>query len=444
MFKQWLIQSSQDVAIIYQDQPYSYAWLNERVQHWHQLFKINHIVAGTVVTLVADYSPEAIACFIALLELKALVALVSERTADQLNTFCQLAQTQYVIMVDPQQSVEIIKHQEQKPEHPLLNRLISGQEAGLIIFSSGSTGRPKAIVHSADLLLQKLKEEASPKSWRVISFLLFDHIGGFNALFHHLFSGNCIVIPETRTPFDVSRAIAMHAVSVLITSPTFLNLFLISEAYRQFDLSSLKIINYSTEPMPEAILNRLLGVFPDIRFRQSYGSTETSVLKTRQKSADSLFLKILDAQTRIVDGMLEIKNETTMLGYLNAESPFTADGWYKTGDRAVVEGEYIRILGRGSELINVGGEKVYPQEIESLISEMEGVSDAVISGEKNPIMGNIIKLTVHLNTEESEADFKKRLWVFCKGRLASYKVPRKVVLSQAPLHNQRFKKIRQL
>jgi long-chain acyl-CoA synthetase len=70
------------------------------------------------------------------------------------------------------------------------------------------------------------------------------------------------------------------------------------------------------------------------------------------------------------DGLLEIKAKSAMRGYLNAESPFTPDGWFKTGDAVEVDGEYIKILGRKSELINVGGEKVYPAEVESVIQLM--------------------------------------------------------------------------
>jgi len=97
-------------------------------------------------------------------------------------------------------------------------------------------------------------------------------------------------------------------------------------------------------------------------------------------------------QTRIVDGLLEIKAESAMLGYLNHESPFTEDGWFKTGDAVEVDGEYIRILGRKSEIINVGGEKVYPAEVESVILQMDGVEDAIVTGAENPIIGKIVQL----------------------------------------------------
>ena len=79
------------------------------------------------------------------------------------------------------------------------------------------------------------------------------------------------------------------------------------------------------------------------------------------KNSNSLWVKVggEDYKTRVVNGLLEIKAKASMLGYLNAKSPFTKDGWFKTGDKVKVNGEYIKILGRESEIINVGGEKVY-------------------------------------------------------------------------------------
>ena len=88
-------------------------------------------------------------------------------------------------------------------------------------------------------------------------------------------------------------------------------------------------------------------------------------------------------KTRIIDGNLQIKAESAMLGYLNAPSPFTEDGWFITGDEVLQKGDYIKILGRRSEIINVGGEKVYPAEVESVIQELDFVSDVEIYAEKN-------------------------------------------------------------
>ena len=131
-----------------------------------------------------------------------------------------------------------------------------------------------------------------------------------------------------------------------------------------------------------------------------------------------------------------------MLGYLNAESPFTEDGWFITGDEVEVDGEYYRIKGRESDIINVGGQKVYPAAVESILIEMDGVEDALVTAEKNAILGNIVVARVNLNTDENELAFIKRMRSFCKGRLESYQIPAKVYLQEESLTGSRFKKIR--
>ena len=93
---------------------------------------------------------------------------------------------------------------------------------------------------------------------------------------------------------------------------------------------------------------------------------------------------------RVVDGVLQIKSDSTMLGYVNAPSPITEDGFFITGDMVKQRGEYFKILGRKSEIINIGGQKIYPSEIETVILQIEGVKDVTVFGEPNVLMGNIV------------------------------------------------------
>ena len=85
---------------------------------------------------------------------------------------------------------------------------------------------------------------------RTITFLLFDHIGGFNTLLYNLSNAGCVITVQDRRPETICRAIEQHRVQLLPTSPTFLNLLLVSEAWRKSDLSSLETVTYGTEVMP--------------------------------------------------------------------------------------------------------------------------------------------------------------------------------------------------
>jgi acyl-CoA synthetase (AMP-forming)/AMP-acid ligase II len=132
-----------------------------------------------------------------------------------------------------------------------------------------------------------------------------------------------------------------------------------------------------------------------------------------------------------------------MLGYLNVPSPFGEEGWFNTGDMVEREDDYVRILGRKSEMINVGGEKVHPTEIENVIQMMEGVEDVTVKSEPNPIVGQMVVAQVKISTNETGAEFKKRLRAFCKDKLANYKIPQKVTIISSPTHGDRYKKMRQ-
>jgi long-chain acyl-CoA synthetase len=167
-------------------------------------------------------------------------------------------------------------------------------------------------------------------------------------------------------------------------------------------------------------------------------------LRSKSKGSDSLWVKVGGEgfETKVVGGTLWIRAQSAMLGYLNAPSPFDEEGWMNTGDVVEVNGEYIRILGRKSEIINVGGQKVYPAEVESVLLQMDNVKDAVVLGEKNPITGSIVAARVNLFEPEEPSAFRKRMRAFCGDRLASYKIPARVQISDKDQFSARYKRMR--
>src|SRR5262245_18877496 len=108
--------------------------------------------------------------------------------------------------------------------------------------------------------------------------------------------------------------------------------------------------------MPPSTLAAVREALPWARLKQTYGLSEVGILPTQSRDSGSVWLKLGKGfEHKIVDGVLWIKSASAMLGYLNAPSPFDADGWFNTKDLVETDGEYMRILGRKSELINVGG-----------------------------------------------------------------------------------------
>jgi len=399
------------------------------------------VADGSVVSIEADFSPAAISMMLALMERNCVIVPLSSSVNAKKPEFREIAEVETIITIDDDDSAtfDMTGHTAQ---HDIIRRLKELGHPGLVLFSSGSTGKSKAAVHDFLPMLEKYK--VPRHSLRTITFLLFDHIGGVNTLLYNLSNAGCVVTVRDRRPDTVCSAIAKYNVELLPTSPTFLNLLLVSEAYKKFDLSSLQLVTYGTEVMPVSTLERFHALFPGVRLVQTYGLSEVGILRSKSKSSDSLWVKVGGEgfDTRIVDGMLEIKAKSAMLGYLNAPSPFTDDGWFITGDAVEVDGEYIKILGRKSELINVGGEKVYPAEVESTIQKMEGVVEVVVSGEKHPLTGNIVSARVRLSTDESLADFRRRMREFCGKELSRFKIPQKVTIVDRDLHGERFKKMR--
>ncbi|HEU4530371.1 MAG TPA: fatty acid--CoA ligase family protein [Steroidobacteraceae bacterium] len=436
-------RSAAEPAIVWRDAVTGYGWLADEIQRLGALLEERGVPRSSVVSVEADFSPRAVALLLALIEHGAIIVPLTSSVEEKKPEFRQIAEVEYRIAIDERDQVQI-EATGVSASHELLRGLKGLGHPGLILFSSGSTGRSKAALHDIVPMLEKFT--VPRHTMRTITFLLFDHIGGFNTLLYNLSNAGCVVTVQDRRPETICRAVQEHRVELLPTSPTFLNLLLVSEAYRQYDLSSLKMVTYGTEVMPESTLKRFHAAFPEVKLLQTYGLSEVGILRSKSRSSDSLWVKVGGEgfETRVVDGMLEIKARSAMLGYLNHASPFTADGWFKTGDAVEVDGEYLRILGRKSELINVGGEKVYPAEVESVLQLMEGVEDVAVTGQPHPMTGQIVFARVKLASGETLAEFRARMRQFCQDKLARYAVPQKVELVEESLHGERFKKMRRV
>jgi acyl-CoA synthetase (AMP-forming)/AMP-acid ligase II len=428
-------------AIIWRDQSYNYDWLLNNVQGWQKRLLAEAIPSGAVVMLEADFSPMSVALFLALAGHGCVVVPLSNSVAAKKEEFVQIAQGEVRIILDANDGVSV-SHTGWNSDHEFYGRLRQARHSGLVLFSSGSTGKSKAVVHDLAALFEKFK--VSRHALRTVTFLLFDHIGGVNTMLYILSNGGCMITVQSRAPDAVLAAVARHQVELLPTSPTFLNLILLSEAWRRHNLASLQTVTYGTEPMLESTLQRFHEVLPQVKLLQTYGLSEVGILRSQSRSSNSLWVRVGGDgfETRIVEGVLQIKAHSAMLGYLNAPSPFTSDGWFNTGDMVEVDGDYIRFLGRKSEIINVGGEKVFPAEIESVIQQMSNVEEVSVHGERNPITGNIVVAKVKLLTEEPASAFRQRLWEFCRNRLPVYKIPQKITLVSELLSGARFKKMR--
>ncbi|HKO44952.1 MAG TPA: fatty acid--CoA ligase family protein [Pyrinomonadaceae bacterium] len=438
-------QSNRDrEAIISRDTAYTYDWLLTRFLHWKEVTAQREIRPGAVVVLEADFSPNAVALFFALIDHNCIVVPLSDSAQSNRSEFLTIAEAEVSFKINSDDTVTVTPLPN-VATHPLYAELREVGHPGLVLFSSGSTGGSKAAVHDMLRILEKFK--IPRQRLRAITFLLYDHIGGINTLLYTMANAGCIITVNKRDPDSVLEAVEKHRVELLPTSPTFLNLVLLSQAYKRYDLGSLKTITYGTEPMPETTLKRFHELYPGIHLQQTYGLSELGILRSKSKDQDSLWVRVGGDgfETRVVDGILHVKARSAMLGYLNAASPFTDDGWFNTGDAVEVDGEYIRILGRKSEIVNVGGQKVYPAEVENVIQELAEVAEVTVYGERHPITGSIVCADITPSSSIDESQQKEIVLLVkkhCREKLASYKVPIKVRITSESQHTERFKKAR--
>ena len=428
-------------SIIWMDTKHSYKSLIKNIEKSQLLIDSHQIQPGTVVAVIGEFSPNSIALLLALIEKACIIVPLTNTSNKNENKLFNIAQVEFVFRVSAD-DVITIESVSKKTDNDYYKVIREKKHPGLVLFTSGTSGEPKAAVHDFLILLDKFKTRRL--ALRTVNFLLFDHWGGLNTMFYVLSNGGVVITTKDRNPKIICKLIEKHKIELLPASPTFLNLLLLSGEYKDFDLSSLKIISYGTEPMSENTLKRLNKIFPDVKIQQTYGLIELGVMRSKSEKNDSLWVKVGGEgfETRVIDGMLEIKAKSAMLGYLNAPSPFTDDGWFKTGDAVEVDGEYIKILGRKSEIINVGGEKVYPQEVENVILGMDNVAEVTVYSEKNPIMGNIVCAKVRLQQDEDKKEFTTRLKKYCSVRMQRYKNPVKVIIVKENQYSNRYKKTR--
>ncbi len=427
-------------SLICNDSNFTYGELLDNIYFHKNELTVNHnILSGSTVLLEGDFTFNSVSLLLALTDNNCIIVPLNSSAKTDRNELINISECEYVISINASDEADY-RQTGLKSSHELIKKIRDRNNPGLILFTSGTSGKPKAAVHDFSGLLKKFRTKR--ESFITLNFLLFDHWGGLNTLFHTLSNSGTAVTVSDRSPENICRLIEKHKVELLPASPTFLNLLLISEAYKRYDLSSLKVISYGTEAMSPVTLKKLNSEFPEVKFRQTYGLIETGVLRAKSRNDNSLWLKLGGEgfDVRVRENILQIKSESNILGYLNYPAPFTEDGYFITGDEVETDGEYYRILGRKSEQINIGGEKVYPAEIENVIREFDNVADAVVYGEKNPVTGNILCADVRLFRDENASEFRVRLKKFCLTKLNNYKIPSRIRITEEIKYSERFKK----
>lgn len=391
---------------------------------------LDRIKPGEVVALIGGFDAQSIKDLLVLIDRGAILVPLTTSNRSNHEYFFEAALVDWI--VENQNAHRRIHHE----NHLLLRDLRLLNHAGLILFTSGTTGRPKAILHDMTIFLKRF-EEPRP-ALRTMAFLMFDHIGGINTLLHTMFNAGVVITPPDGRSVDAVLATCQkHKVEALPATPTFLRMMLISGLVPDNVPSCLRIITYGTERMDQPTLDALCELLPNVDFRQTYGMSELGILRAKSRARNSLFMRIggHGVETRVEHGLLKILSPNRMLGYLNADTPFDSDGWYDTGDIVEIDEEFLKIVGRTTEVINVGGLKFMASEVERAALEFPGVVLVSATPKPNPLTGQHVEMLVEaagtLNTDEMRD--------FLRERLPSHMVPSRITNSKVAV-SHRFKR----
>lgn len=411
---------------------YTYKDLQKNLTLYFQKFR--EIKPGSKVVLDSDYSFESITVFLVLSELKCNICPLNPIQKDEFEEKSKMFNGNYI--VSSNKSFDLVK---------LDNTSIENSEnySSITLFSSGTTGKPKMMTQNLSNIFESHLVPRNQKNLKILIFLLFDHIGGLNTLISSVKKGMCLAISNSRNPDDIIKFIYNAKINILPTTPTFINMLLLSEEFASEKLDSLKLITYGTEKMPPGTLKKINKFLPNTRLLQTFGTSETGIVKTKSKSSNSLYFKIIDSEFKVVENELFLKTKTQINKYEGLKSDsFTDDGWFKTGDIVDIDSEgYIKIISRKNNIINVGGLKVFPNEIEKIIYELDFIIEATVYGKPNAIVGNIVCLKAIVDKGTDPKFAKKLIKSICVKRLDKYKVPQKIIITNEVSSTNRFKRL---
>ena len=432
-----IIKKKNSKIFFYDNKFYYGKDLLEKINFWVKKISKLKIKKSSLIAFESEYSLNAISFFIACIS-KNLIVINLPR-----NNYKLLDVVKCNLYVDTKNKKFINRKKKFTKKNLILKNFQKKKKPGLIIFSSGSTGEPKAILHDFTKLINKFKIERT--GFASVLMLGFDHIGGINTLLGSLIYPKGIAISVSKKdPETICKLIQNSKAELLPTTPTFLNMLIISKFYKKFDLSSLKIITFGAEFMPKNLFFKLKKIFNKVRLKQTYGLSEFGIMRSKDKNEKSLSIKVggEDYKTKIINNFLFVKSKTNMVGYLNYKQPFK-NGWLNTGDKVIKsKNGYLRILGRESDIINIGGEKVFPQEIEEVLKRLKNVTDARVYSKRHDLFGEYIVADLIIDGKINLFP-EDKIKSHCKKYLAKYKIPSKFkITSYKEIVSDRLKKIR--
>jgi acyl-coenzyme A synthetase/AMP-(fatty) acid ligase len=300
------------------------------------------------------------------------------------------------------------------------------------IMTSGTTGTPKIARHSLDALMGRVNVGHIFSGAWLLTYPP-STFAGVQVLLTAAASNSTLIAYRSPSVPVLAGAMSQHGVTHASGTPTFWRAALMALAPNS-DVSRLQQITIGGEMVDQGLLDRLVERFPKTRITHIYASTEAGALFSVKDQragfpADWLDRNMDGVEMRIRDGLLEVRSPRSMRLYASGHaSPYTEDGWLKTGDRVQVNGQRVYFGGRADHIINIGGAKVVPEEVEKVVLGVKGVVDVCVSGAKNPLTGFVLKAEVVSEPGIDKDLLRKSIAQHCHSMLPPHMVPRIFVM----------------
>ena len=305
-------------------------------------------------------------------------------------------------------------------------------ETEWVLLTSGTTGVPKLVVHTLASLTGAI--DCEPRNGRVIWSTFYDirRYGGLQILLRALLTGSSLLLsnPQRSTADFLARAGA-HGVTHISGTPSHWRRALMSSSAR---LIAPEYIRLSGEIADQGILNHLAQVYPQARIAHAFATTEAGVAFAVNDGMTGFPCSVLEGtpgvEMKVENGSLRIRSPRTASRYLNELHGLIkdADGFVDTKDILDLRYDRYYFVGRRDGVINVGGLKVHPEEVEEVINRHPKVRMSLVRTKKSPIVGSLVVADVVLHSApgpESSGDryLLQDILLLCREELASHKVP---------------------
>ena len=306
-------------------------------------------------------------------------------------------------------------------------------ETEWILLTSGTTGVPKLVLHTL-ASLAGAAESGRPEPNHVIWSTFYDirRYGGLQIFLRAILTGSSLLFSSAHeSTADFLARVGAHGVTHISGTPSHWRQALMSS---DAHLIAPEYIRLSGEIADQAILNHLGTVYPQARISHAFASTEAGVAFDVSDRTMGFPAGVIEhtprVEMKVENASLRIRSERTAFRYLGEDSrPLKdAQGFVDTGDALELRGDRYYFVGRRDGVINVGGLKVHPEEVEAVINRHPRVRMSLVRTRKNPITGALVVADVVLNTEpgnenKDDRQIRQDILQFCREELASHKVP---------------------